>query len=359
MIETTKNKIDQHLSAFLEKARKEYPFNKVHPILFESIKEFCARPGKRLRPLLMALSYQGYNPKKHLPKNLYTACGCLELLHNFMLIHDDIIDCSNLRRGQPTLHKILAKAIATKEHEKLGSDLAIVAGDIVYALAIDAFLTIEEDPLRKENALKYFIQTAAFTAMGEFIDIIHGFEKIQNIQERDVFLNYSLKTARYTFECPLMIGAMLAGAPKKDFKILSAIGLMIGQGFQIQDDIIGIFSTEKKIGKSILSDIDECKKTILVCHAYRVLQRKQKKEFMTLFQKSKKSFSDLIKIRHILIKSGSLRYSLQKEESLLRQSRQALDTLTMKPKFKEILWQALELLFCQSRRIAETHKIKL
>jgi len=359
MIEETKNKIDQHLIAFLEKARKEYPFRQVHPILFQSIKEFCARPGKRLRPLLMALSYQGYHTKKQNPKNLYTACGCLELLHNFMLIHDDIIDCSDLRRGKPTLHKILAKTISTKEREKLGSDLAIVAGDIVYALAIDAFLTIEEDPLRKENALKYFIQTAAFTAMGEFIDIIHGFEKVQRIKEKDVFLNYSLKTARYTFECPLIIGAILAGAPKADLKTLSKIGLMIGQAFQIQDDIIGIFSTEKKIGKSILSDIAEFKKTILVCHAYRTLSQKKKKEFTKIFQKPRKTYNDLVRIRHIFIESGSLSYSLRKIKTLLKDSHHALNSLCIKPKMKNTLWQAVDLLFRQSHVVAKVHKFSL
>ena len=135
------------------------------------------------------------------------------------------------------------------------------------------------------------------------------------------------------------------------------MGLMIGQAFQIQDDIIGIFSTEKKIGKSILSDIAESKKTILVCHAYHTLQGTKKKEFMNLFQKPKKSYSDLVKIRHIFIESGSLSYSLQKTENLLAQSHQALETLKMKPAFKKILWQALELLFRQSRVIAQTHKI--
>lgn len=359
MIDTTKTKIDQALAAFLERSRKEYPFNKVHPVLFESIKDFCARPGKRLRPLLMALSYQGYNRRNSLPRNLYTACGCLELLHDFMLIHDDIIDCSDLRRGKPTLHKVLARTFQVNDRAKLGSDLAIVAGDIVYALAIDAFLTVEEDPRRKEDALKYFVQTAAFTAMGEFVDVLHGFEKIRRIEEADVFLNYSLKTARYTFECPLVIGAILAGAPQAERKALSAIGLLIGQGFQVQDDIIGVFSTQKSIGKSILSDIAEGKKTILICHAYHTLRGKKKKEFVALFEKPKKTYRDLVALRHLLVASGSLRYSLTKTEELLARSRRRFEQLTMKPKVKQVLWQAVELLFRQNRLVAEAHKIAL
>lgn len=355
MIDTTIQRIDKSLMAFLEKARKEYPFAKVHPILFNSIKDFCARPGKRIRPLLMALSYQGYSTKKSLPAHLYTSCGCLELLHDFMLIHDDIIDCSDLRRGKPTLHKILAKIKRTSQSEKLGSDLAIVAGDIVYALAIDAFLTIEENPTRKENALKYFVQTAAFTAMGEFIDILHGFENTRSIAEKDVFLNYSLKTARYTFECPLRIGAILAGAPTQELEKLSRAGLMLGQAFQIQDDIIGIFSTEKKIGKSILSDIEELKKTILVCHAYRTLKGKKKNDFIRIFEKPHKTYKDLIAIRRIFMEAGSLNYSLKKIETLLTRSEVLLNALKIKSKFRAALWQTLNALFNQSRAVAQAY----
>ncbi|MCX5681310.1 MAG: polyprenyl synthetase family protein [Candidatus Omnitrophica bacterium] len=351
MIDATKKQIDRHLVAFLQKARKEYPFQKVHPILFESILDFCARPGKRIRPLLMALSYQGYGRKRQTPKNFYTACGCLELLHNFMLIHDDIIDCSNLRRGKPTIHKILAKTISARKDEKLGENLAIVAGDIVYALAMDAFLTVSEDPARKEAALKYFIQTAGVTALGEFVDIIHGFEQIDRIKEKDVFLNYSLKTARYTFQCPLIMGALLAGAPQRDLKALSKIGLMVGQAFQIQDDMIGIFSTEKKIGKSILSDIEESKKTILVAHAYRHLKGKKKQDFLKIFKKPKKTYQDLIMIRKIFVESGSLSYSLKKINFLLSESCQTLHSLHMKPNFKKTIWEAFTTLFMQSHNI--------
>ncbi|MDD3374397.1 MAG: polyprenyl synthetase family protein [Candidatus Omnitrophica bacterium] len=354
MIETYKKNIDKNLQAFLEKIKKEYKFHLVYPILFESIKDFCSRKGKRIRPLLMILSYQGYAKKRVSPKNLYTASSCLELLHNFMLIHDDIIDCSDLRRGKPTIHKILSKTVKTNDKEKLGQDLAIVAGDIVYALAIDAFLSINENHQRKEQALKYFIQTAAFTAMGEFIDIVHGFKKVSHIKEKDVFLNYSLKTARYTFECPLIIGAILAGAQKKEIKKLSRLGLLTGQAFQIQDDILGVFATQKNIGKSILSDIAEFKKTILVCHAYRELSGQKKKNFIKCFEKPKKTYSDLTAIRKIFIESGSLQYSLKKMNSLIEESKEILKKLRIKPEHKHYIETALFKLFEQSQHTMNT-----
>ncbi|MDP8265143.1 MAG: polyprenyl synthetase family protein [Candidatus Aceula lacicola] len=358
MIKTYKKHIDQNLQNFLIKIRKEYKFHLVHPILFESIKNFCSRKGKRIRPLLMILSYNGYTKKSGSSKNLYTASTCLELLHNFMLIHDDIIDCSDLRRGKPAIHKILAKTIKTNNKKKLGTDLAIVAGDIVYSLAINAFLSINEDSQRKEQALKYFIQTAAHTAIGEFIDIVHGFEKINRIKEKDVFLNYSLKTARYTFEGPLVIGALLAGAPKKDIKKLSRLGLLMGQAFQIQDDILGIFASEKNIGKSILSDIAEFKKTILVCHAYRTLSGQKKKAFVKCFEKPKKTYSDLTTIKKIFIESGSLDYSLKKVATLIKESKRIFTKLELKPKYRQHIEDTLFKLFKQTDRIANMAHLK-
>lgn len=356
MIDATKNKIDRHLAQFLAQAKKDYPFAKVNPLLFNSIKDFCLRPGKRVRPLLMALSYQGYSTRKTPAKGLYTACCAIELLHDFMLIHDDIIDCADLRRGKPTIHKILAKTLPVKTKEKLGSDLAIIAGDIVYALALEAFLAIDEKSDRKQQALKYFIQTAGITALGEFIDILHGFQPIARVRENDTFLNYSLKTARYTFEAPLVMGAMLAGAPPKNLKTLETIGLSIGQAFQIQDDLIGIFSTEQKIGKSILSDLAESKKTILTAHAFRVLKGKQKRAFLKIFNKPTKTTEDLMAVRKIFVTSGSLLYSLKKINSLLQEAHHSLTRLAIAPSSKKILWDIFSEFFRQSEEV--THHVK-
>jgi geranylgeranyl diphosphate synthase type I len=274
-----------------------------------------------------------------------------------MLIHDDIIDRSNLRRGKPTMHRILRKAVKNTDQDKLGSDLGIIAGDIVYALAIDAFLSVQEPPVRKERALKYFIQTAAFTAMGEFVDTIHGVEDLNNITEKDVFLNYTLKTARYTFDCPMVTGAILAGAPEKDIRRLSDLGILIGQAFQIQDDIIGIFDSEKNIGKSILSDLAECKKTILVCHAYHQMSPAEKKKFRALFNKPKKTYQDLVAVRKIFINSGSLKYSLKQVENRLDKTLAIIDKLSMKSSIKNVIKKSILDLFTHSQQLAAQYEL--
>ena len=358
MINTIKKNIDNSLVIFMDRVKKDYRFQLVNPALYNSIREFSLRKGKRIRPLLLILSYLGYcKNNKRISTSLYNASTCIEMLHIFMLIHDDIIDRSHLRRGKPALHKLLSKTVKTLDPEKLGYDLGIIAGDIVYALAIDAFLSIKESPVRKEKALKYFIQTAAFTAMGEFIDTVYGVEKLNKVKEKDVFLNYTLKTARYTFDCPLVVGAILSGADDKDIARLSDLGILIGQAFQIQDDIIGIFGSQKNIGKSILSDLTESKKTLLVCHAYKKLRGQKRKLFMKYFNKSKKTYHDLLAVRKIFINAGSLKYSIQEITIRVNKALNILDKLKMKNKYRDIIKKAVLPLFKQSHQIVEQHHI--
>jgi len=358
MVNRIRAQIEKSLVKFMDQVGRDYNFNLVHPKLYQSIREYNLRKGKRLRPLLLILTYKGYSKKgaKTHPSVFY-ASTCIELLHNFMLIHDDIIDCSDLRRGKPTMHIILRNILKTNNPKKLGSDLAIIAGDIVYALAIDAFLSVKEDPVRKERALKYFIQTAAFTAMGEFIDTLHGVDKIDNVKENDVYLNYTLKTARYTFDCPMVTGAILAGAPEKDIKKISELGIMVGQAFQIQDDIIGIFDSEKNIGKSILSDLAESKKTLLVAHAFKTIKGNSRKQFLAIFNKEKKVFADLRAIRKLFIGAGSLDYCLLEVAARVEKTVKILDKLTMQPKYKNIIRDSIFTLFQHTNRIAKENNI--
>ena len=357
MIERIRKNIDASLASFLNTVKKEYKLHLVSPLLFDSILDFTLRPGKRIRPLLVVLTYKGYSPRgKAISKTLYNASTCMEFLHNFMLIHDDIIDRSDLRRGRPTLHKILAKTVKTPDPDKLGIDLGIIAGDIIYALAIDAFLAVKEPLERKERALKYFIQTAAFTAMGEFIDTVHGVEHLDNVAEKDVYLNYTLKTARYTFDCPMVTGAILAGADNREIKKLSKFGILIGQAFQIQDDIIGIYETEQNIGKSILSDLAESKKTLLVVHANRTLRGKQKAEFLKIFNKPVKTLEDLNKVRRIFVESGSLDYAFGAVKTRLAQAQKILDGLKMHAEYRNLIRGSLLKLFSHSENIARLNQ---
>lgn len=356
MLEKIKNEINASIEQFLDHVGKDYQLHLVDPLLFQSIREFSLREGKRIRPMLLVLGYLGYaKPGTKPTRSLYHASTCMEFLHNFMLIHDDIIDCSDVRRGRPAMHRMLSRTVRCANPAKLGVDLAIIAGDIVYALAIDAFLSIQENPKRKEQALKYFIQTAAFTAMGEFVDTVHGVDTLNNVKEKDVFLNYSLKTARYTFDCPLVTAAILAGAPQSEITKLNAFGLGIGQAFQIQDDIIGLYGTEKEIGKSVLCDLEEQKKTLLIVHAYNTLKGRQLAKLKKIFHQKNKSMSDLEEVKKLVREAGSLQYSLDAVNSRVSQAKTILGEMKMQPKFKNLIGESLFSFFHQSAKITERY----
>ena len=357
IFEQIRKNIDRSLASFLDTVKKDYKLHLVSPLLFESIREFTLREGKRLRPLLLILAYKGYAPtSKKISRKLYNASTCMEFLHNFMLIHDDIIDRSDLRRGKPTMHKILEHTVKTGNPAKLGIDLGIIAGDIVYALAIDAFLSINEPAERKERALKYFIQTAAFTAMGEFIDTVSGVKAVQDVDESEVFLNYTLKTARYTFDCPMVTGAILAGADTREIRKISRFGILIGQAFQVQDDIIGIFETEANIGKSILSDLAEGKKTLLVTHAFSMLRGQSKENFLKIFTKKTKTLKDLEEVKTIFVRAKSLDYALSAINDRLKEAQKILNGLSMNDEYRRLLEASLLKLFNHSQRIAALYQ---
>ncbi|MBF0522768.1 MAG: polyprenyl synthetase family protein [Candidatus Omnitrophica bacterium] len=359
MFNSIKKQIDQNLVKFLNQTRRDYNLDRLCPDLYRDIEEYALRDGKRIRPALFILSYLGYQPASKVSSSIYRASVGIELLHNFMLIHDDIIDKSDLRRGKPTLHRLLAKTLPTKDPKKLGNDLGIVAGDIVYAFAIEAFLSMEAPEKQKHQALKYFMQTTAFTAIGEYIDTINGLKDLSQVTEKDVFLNYTLKTARYTFASPLVMGAILASAPKEELDKLFEFGIIVGQAFQIQDDIIGIFGSEKLIGKSILSDLAESKKTILVCHAHKNLTPQKRRKFETLFNKPKKTYADLLKVRKIFLETGSLEYSLKEVQTRVQKASQRITKLSMNKKYLHLIQTATFEFFKQTRQIAQKNHITL
>ena len=299
MLNKIKNKLENKLASYLDQLDKKYSLKKISPILFKHIREFALRKGKRVRPTLFIIGYLGFTKKP--ASGIYTSALSLELLHDFMLVHDDIIDKSELRRDKPTMHILLGRYLKRSRNIKFsGQDLAIVAGDVMYALALDTFMAVKENPMRKEAALKKLFQAAMFTGSGEFIELLSGTKDISKISREDIYKIYDFKTAYYTFGFPLTMGAVLAGANEKEIKKLFRYGVYLGRAFQIKDDILGMFNEEKEIGKSTLCDLQEAKKTLLIWQAYKKALPRQKSAIRRILTKNKIVKQDLIKMRQIV-----------------------------------------------------------
>jgi geranylgeranyl diphosphate synthase, type I len=331
-----KKEIDKNLADFISKLDKEYALSAISPILYAKIRDFSLRDGKRIRPILFIIGYKGYKDRS--AAGLYQSALSIELLHDFMLIHDDIIDKSSTRRGKPAMHTMFDNYLVKNKNAKFnGSDLGIVVGDIVYALAINAFLAIKEDFSRKEKALRNFIKAAIFTGSGEFIELINGIKPLDKLKKSDVYKIYDYKTAFYTFSCPLSTGAILAGANNSEINKLTNYGKYLGRAFQIRDDILGIFADQKKTGKSQTSDLQEAKKTLLIFYAYNQSSKKDKDKIKKILTKEKINKSDLTQIQKIIIESNALQLARKDVQDLIKKSQTILTSLSMKKNYKKSL----------------------
>jgi geranylgeranyl diphosphate synthase type I len=256
-----------------------------------------------------------------------------------MLIHDDIIDKSDTRRGRPSMHKKLNEYLKNYKDIKFsGQDLSIVIGDMLYALAINAFLSIEVKPERKEKALKKLIEAAFYTGSGEFIELLYGTKDIELITKTDIYKIYDLKTAYYSFAYPLSIGATLAGAKDSQIKKIFQYGIYLGRAFQIKDDILGLFADEKRTGKSRLSDLQEAKKTLLIWYAYNHSTELNKSIIKRILSKKKVKNLDLLKISKIISTSGALDYSTNEISGFIKKAQALNSSSSMRKEFKDLLY---------------------
>ncbi len=293
MLDKIKTRIEKEIRCYLRDLDTNYRFKTLSPVLFDHVRDLLMQSGKRIRPILFVAGYLGF-AKKPAPR-LYTSALSMELLHNFVLVHDDIIDRSDTRRGSPSVHNMLGKYLSKYRDVKCtGQDLAIILGDVLYALGIAAFLTIDEDAKRKELASKKVIDAAIYTGAGEFAELLSETIDIGAMTADDIYRIYDLKTGIYSFSTPLVAGAILAGAKEKDLDALFKCGIYLGRAFQIKDD---------------LSDLVEAKKTIILLHAYRVSGKKERAAIKNILKKDTVHRLDLLKARKIIISSGAIEFA--------------------------------------------------
>lgn len=336
MFEQIKNNVEKSLRKYVSSLEDHHGLGRISPDLNPLFREYLLRPGKRVRPVLFCAGYLGFARKER--PGIYTSALSIELLHDFMLIHDDIIDRSDTRRGLPAMHKVLEKRFCRQAEAKFsGQDLAIVAGDILYAMAVQTFLAIQEEPARKEKALRRFIDAAMFTGSGEFIELVYGATRMEDVREADIYKIYDYKTACYTFASPLSIGAILGGAPDADTRRLFDYGICLGRAFQIKDDILGIFGDEKKIGKSVLTDLQESKKTLLVFYAFRDSGEKDRRAIKRVFAKNSVTRDDLAAMRAVITRSGALAAATAEINACAKKAAALLERSSMRADYKRAL----------------------
>lgn len=251
--ESERRKIDTRLQNLLT-GREPATLYKPASYILES-------SGKRLRPLLLLFSAKVSGGKFN---QVYNAALAVEMLHNFTLVHDDIMDNADLRRGRSTLHK------------KFDLNTAILAGDSLLSVAYENLLI--DCKVNTNKALASFTNGLIEVCEGQSLDT--DFESRENVTMDEYLIMITKKTAAMLKMC-CELGGLLVDANPRDIKILSAYGLNLGIAFQIQDDLLDIIGDEEKFGKKVGGDLIEGKKTYLFIKAFEKSQGDDKK---TLFR---------------------------------------------------------------------------
>ena len=226
--------------------------------LYEPVKYILSLGGKRIRPAMMLMAYNIYRDDV---EQILDPALALEIYHNFTLLHDDLMDHADVRRGEPTVHK------------RWDANTAILSGDVMLTLA-DVYMSRVSDAHFRE-VMATFHKTSIEIAEGQQYDM--DFETRTDVTEAEYIEMIRLKTS-VLLACALKIGAILGGATKEDAEHLYRLGECIGLAFQLRDDYLDVYGDPKVFGKKIGGDILCNKKTYLYINALRLANKEQRAE---------------------------------------------------------------------------------
>ena len=236
----------------------QLPYERKPKSLYEPVEYVLSIGGKRIRPVLTLM---GYNLWKEDPERILMPAVGLETYHNYTLLHDDLMDNADVRRGHETVHR------------RWDANKAILPGDSMLVLA---YQRMQQVPAEKLPAvLSLFTETALEIGEGQEYDMT--FETRNDVTEDEYIEMIRLKTS-VLLACALKIGALLADAPQEDADRLYRVGEQVGLAFQLQDDLLDVYGDPKVFGKAIGGDIASNKKTYMLINAFNRADKKQRGE---------------------------------------------------------------------------------
>ncbi len=244
----------------------------------DAIRSFVLAGGKRIRPQLCVWTFRKTAPSAAIaPDALYSiACGW-ELFHAFLLVHDDIIDEAETRRNAPSLHRNLETTGPVTP--KIGHDLAVVAGDLLFSAAMHAFNEADLPPNLYRRQLRLFSRIALTTGLGQALDIAQANRPLDDAREWNLLREYHWKTAAYTFEGPMLSGAILAGADESVQQSIARYALSLGQAYQLQNDLIDLAQPAHEG-----CDLLQGKRTVTLVRARLAMDEHRRRSFDSMLE---------------------------------------------------------------------------
>ncbi|MGV9379193.1 polyprenyl synthetase family protein [Nonomuraea sp. NPDC003707] len=320
------SRIDRRLAGFLETWRAPVDDPDVEAA-YQLLTDFVLNGGKRVRPQLCYWGWRGAGGGDG--DEIITAAASLELCHAGLLIHDDIMDGSELRRGRATVHRSLAGLHRGPGSDAFGQAGGILLGTLSLAWSDTMLSSCGVEPHRLRAAHHVFDTMRTEVISGQYLDVLAQLRSGASVDEALTVIRF--KTAKYTVERPLQIGGALAGASLELLESYSRFGLPLGEAFQLRDDVLGTFGLESETGKSALDDLREGKHTVLVAHAVLRATPAQLAHLKSWHGNPELTEERAEELRQILRDTGALDEVEEMIEDRVREAVTALAAARMEP----------------------------
>lgn len=317
----------EQLLAQFEKYIEEQAFTGFPNVLLGPASHIMQVKGKRIRPLLLLTACQVFGGDL---KKAIGPAAAVELFHNFSLVHDDIIDEADIRRGKPAVHIVF------------GTNKAILTGD---AMLIHAVNLLTKGPQEKMNEMMtVFLKAASEVIEGEQYDV--NFEELPEVSEKDYLMMIKFKTS-VLLAAALQLGALIGGASEKDQEHIYNFGLFLGLSFQIKDDFLDTYGDIETFGKKIGGDILQNKKTYLLIKALENASYEDRTAIFKLFHEinPEKKINGVIALYD---KLGVKEKTFNKMEELYKRSIDSFNNISLDYSLKESLLKLAELVYHRS-----------
>ena len=315
----TATEIQEKVNAYIA----SLPYERKPKSLYDPIEYVLAAGGKRIRPSFVLMAYNLFHDDVD---RILPVATALETYHNYTLLHDDLMDKADMRRGRPTVHK------------KWDDNTAILSGDTMLVLAYEHLAKCDTKYLKP--ALDLFTETALEVSEGQQFDM--EFETRNDVAEEEYIEMIRLQTS-VLLACALKMGAVVAGASDTDANALYAFGEKVGLAFQLQDDLLDVYGDPKVFGKAIGGDITSNKKTFMLINAFNRADAGTRAELerwttATEFDPAEK----IAAVTEIYNRLGIDKLAEQRIKEYFEQSRQHLDELSVSDDRKAVLREYTE-----------------
>jgi geranylgeranyl diphosphate synthase type I len=335
-----RTRVDSALGAFL--ARRRNHLASIDQALLpvaDAIEKFVLGGGKRLRP---AFAYWGYRAAGGVDRDEVVAgAAALEFVQASALIHDDVMDGSDTRRGEPAVHRRFASLHRQSkwlgEPEDFGTASAILLGDLCLVWSDDLLHSSGLDPETLARARGVFDDMRTEVTVGQYLDIHTQATGDTSLQRAGLVARF--KSAKYTVERPLLLGAAFADAPAEVFRAYSAFGLPLGEAFQLRDDVLGVFGDPAVTGKPAGDDLREGKRTYLVAAAFEAADEASARQLRDGLGDPNLDEAGVRRLREIITATGALDRTEERIAELTRSALAALGTVPLEAEGVEALTQ--------------------